>query len=1670
MLVSNGADVNQADKDGDSSLHRAAIIGHDAVVVQLLSNGADVNQGNNDGDSPLHIAANYSRDSVIAVLLSKGADVNQTNNNGKKPIDLTRNQRSKDMLIAYTKEQQEQEEEARKRKEGEEAARIKTEAVKVLLLAATSNFKGLSSDQIGDLVVSFGEQYLSYRDNIVTMGLTGAIIAHAMTNGTLHETLKAVGVTNIFQLNALEVKFQSFCQPTLLSNPVTTPTATNTTNTTTTATTKDSLSTAASTVSLSNVSISEGAAATTSNSGDSISASTLTDIPWEEIHVEPSSTSDDENLLGSGSFGHVYGGKWQQIQRRKVGCDVAIKVVTRRLLKNNARSKHVNYDHAMRCAIEEAELICKVQNKPVISEFVMPVYGFAKGLIPPDLITAFQLPAGDEGFGIVMKLAAGGTLSNLLHGEKERSLSMYDQLCICAQLVRGMFELHAEGLVHGDMKPDNILFADSSLTSLKIADFGTAKLRGKIDGTVGRSALQVTSHNHGTPIYSAPEMLKEENGGVASANRSTDMYAVAIIMHEVLSRDKPFEDVSQNSLLFMQYVVAGGRPPIKKLPEETPAAVKDMIEQCWDGDRTKRLSSYRCVEILARELKPFEQQQILSRPTSPATEPMSVTMARRANDPVLAALVALTDVVYGIKENQTKNQKELIGIIEEGFEDVKEEVKKEVKIALFKLDKISDQIEEAKEFQRMGFEILQQQAKRYHEEDKDYFKAQAAMLDAQFELLKSVDGKIDGLSEQVAKGFLKMESTFDRVGAKLATEIMANGDSLLNNFKNFQTQLDGMQADSLDETKITELVKNSMSSMGEDITQKLTESMVEVMTASGNGDFTQQEKLEHLIEMVSSTHNQVKDMQKGLSELSTDMQKELSDLSEKQTIASIGAVNPKKIIMPRTFILLPYKTEEVPVPSNATTQVADDVDVVQLALASSSSSTAVGWFKSKAGQAMQGVKQKLKEGYGSAKDTANSIANRAMRVCWKTLRVQFICPVTMQPAPMVEGGPCIITLPTDTLIYSAKALKYGTILLKIVLATQGLGGVVPDISSLIPAEIMDPKELIKQMEDMGNFAEEQYNSVKGKVAGSLGSVGQEISGVVQAGADKELAQLRDKFQNVFDGAAESDGTSNMLAIYKLIAKARGQKSLEVALQNTWQPLDKDHRKWGMVLVQPKGSDTWIWASEEGAKLLKKVGMVALDPKADVNRETVKTGSTMTEFAASTAGAAAEAMAKKAGIDVMGIKTKCKSYGIAPEAIVCIVASPLFIQILLAVSSKDNAKAEGLAEGPMKAEIMKATKLSDDQVDALLQLFLSGGTDWSGLDTLEQVGVIAGVALWEAAKKVPSLKIQKIEQHTEQECGMRSGEVEKIFVAAVSDPAFKDAVCKLMNNDRSGATFVLTSELLRLVAMKTDLPLDTINAVIDAILTGSLAKLEEVGDHGPKALWALVKQATSLKISAIERRTVKECDFRSGDVEAIFVAAVDSPVFKSAIEALISGNSDSAAFRQFKGNEFAALVDGIAEKTGISLPEIEMVLSALITSDLTKLQPLATGTQTTTPVEERGLKVLWALVERFKIIRVDKIERCAKKCGLRPVDVESIFIVAMSDAVFKDTICKLMNNDHSGVTQQSRGLTFLLHFVATKIGKPLDTINAVIDAILTGSLAKLEEVGDHGPKALWALVK
>ena len=202
---------------------------------------------------------------------------------------------------------------------------------------------------------------------------------------------------------------------------------------------------------------------------------------------------------------------------------------------------------------------------------------------------------------------------------------------------------------------------------------------------------------------------------------------------------------------------------------------------------------------------------------------------------------------------------------------------------LVKLDRISEQIEDVLECQRRGFEAILQQAERYHKEDKDYFKAQDAKLNAQFELLKTMNGKIDGLSEQLARGFLKVEATFDRVTATITAELLSSVEkqtTMMAEFDAFHDKLSKMDAATFDKDAIKEMMKDSMSSMSQDIKLQLEESFAQVMEDKANGsdgDPSQRDKLDHLIKMVESTKEQVNAMKKDVKELN-DLSKSLSEL------------------------------------------------------------------------------------------------------------------------------------------------------------------------------------------------------------------------------------------------------------------------------------------------------------------------------------------------------------------------------------------------------------------------------------------------------------------------------------------------------------------------------------------------------------------------------------------------------------------------------------------------------------------------------------------------------------------------------------------------------------------------------------------------------------------------
>ena len=91
------------------------------------------------------------------------------------------------------------------------APAIRAEAV--LVQAATSNFTGLTADQVGDLVKGLGDDYSEFKPIFVRKGLSGAVVAQSMDDIELFDYLKEVGVTSKLQQKAIEIKFKSFYHP-----------------------------------------------------------------------------------------------------------------------------------------------------------------------------------------------------------------------------------------------------------------------------------------------------------------------------------------------------------------------------------------------------------------------------------------------------------------------------------------------------------------------------------------------------------------------------------------------------------------------------------------------------------------------------------------------------------------------------------------------------------------------------------------------------------------------------------------------------------------------------------------------------------------------------------------------------------------------------------------------------------------------------------------------------------------------------------------------------------------------------------------------------------------------------------------------------------------------------------------------------------------------------------------------------------------------------------------------------------------------------------------------------------------------------------------------------------------------------------------------------------------
>ena len=238
--------------------------------------------------------------------------------------------------------------------------------------------------------------------------------------------------------------------------------------------------------------------------------------------------------IGRGGWGVVYRGVHRELARA-----VAIKQLPRSL----------GADPAVRDRfVAEARIVAGLEHPHIV-----PVYDFVER---------------DGLYVIVMELAGGGTLRQRF---TEVGLTVEDAIATVLAVAVGLHHAHSHNLLHRDVKPDNVLYATSG--RVKIADFGIAKVMGQ-----GEGSRTATGAVIGTPAFMAPEQVL---GGQLSP--ATDIYALAVVLFELLSGELPFVMTGNSMSQLFQHV---HEPPrrLATIRPQLPAPLDQVVSRALAKD------------------------------------------------------------------------------------------------------------------------------------------------------------------------------------------------------------------------------------------------------------------------------------------------------------------------------------------------------------------------------------------------------------------------------------------------------------------------------------------------------------------------------------------------------------------------------------------------------------------------------------------------------------------------------------------------------------------------------------------------------------------------------------------------------------------------------------------------------------------------------------------------------------------------------------------------------------------------------------------------------------------------------------------------------------------------------------------------------------------------------
>lgn len=247
-----------------------------------------------------------------------------------------------------------------------------------------------------------------------------------------------------------------------------------------------------------------------------------------------------QSELGSGGYGVVYRAHDTSVNR-----DVAIKVIL---------PQYANKPEFIANFETEARLVAQLEHKDIV-----PLYAYWHD---------------DKGAFLVMRYIRGGSLRSMI--ARQGALPLNKALRLIEQIADALHTAHEAGVVHRDLKPDNILIDERG--NAYLTDFGIAK---QLSGDDGASA---TDSIKGTFAYLSPEQIQQ-----TQVSAQTDIYALGIMLYEMLAGQHPFHETPVGMMVMKH--LQESLPDIRVMRDDLSGAIDDIIQKATAKEPTERYAT-----------------------------------------------------------------------------------------------------------------------------------------------------------------------------------------------------------------------------------------------------------------------------------------------------------------------------------------------------------------------------------------------------------------------------------------------------------------------------------------------------------------------------------------------------------------------------------------------------------------------------------------------------------------------------------------------------------------------------------------------------------------------------------------------------------------------------------------------------------------------------------------------------------------------------------------------------------------------------------------------------------------------------------------------------------------------------------------------------------------------